>query len=159
MSPRFNTHRIRKQHSYSIQEVCDLLVVHKNTVREWFRHGLPKTDKQKPCLIYGGDLKVFLDARQKSRRKKCEVDEFYCLKCRTQKRSFGNIVDLKIRNSKTVMASGLCEDCETPLNKVQSVKDLKKVFQAFDIPKQQQEHIYDSLTHSLNCHLRKDDKL
>lgn len=158
MSQRFNTNRIRKQYSYSIQEICDLLGVHKNTVREWLRHGLPKTDKQKPYLIFGNDLRLFLNERQTSRLRKCRLDEFYCLSCRTQKKSFGNLVDLKIRNTKTVMVSGLCESCETSLHKVQSVKTLEKVFETFDIPKQQQEHIIGSLTRSLNCDLRKDEQ-
>lgn len=156
MSRKFNTNRIRRQFSYSVQEICDLLAVHKNTVREWLRQGLPKTDSQKPYLIYGNDLRLFLNQRQQSRRKKCGLDEFYCLRCRTQRRSFGNLADVKLRNSKTVMVSGICEVCDTPLNKVQSVKNLPNIFQTFDISKKQQADIYGLLNSSLDCNLRKD---
>lgn len=158
MSHRFNTNRIRKHYSYSMQEISHLLGVHTNTVASWLKQGLPKTDKQKPYLIYGDDLRVFLNERQKSRSRKCAVNEFYCFRCRVPKRSLGNLVDVRFRNPKTVMVSGLCETCETAVNKVQSVQDLPKVFEAFNISKKQQRHIYESSTHSLNCGLGKDDE-
>lgn len=154
MSRRFNTNRIRRQLSYSIQEIGELLDVHKNTVRGWLRDGLPKTDDRKPYLIHGDDLRKFLNDRQKSRLRKCRVDEFYCLRCRTQRRSIGNLVDVRPRNAKTVMLSGICEVCETALNKVQSRKRLPEIVAAFDIPERQQAELFGPSTPSLNCDLR-----
>lgn len=156
MSSRFHTNRIRKHYSYSVQEVSRLLGVHPNTVASWLKQGLPKTDKQKPCLIYGDDLRVFLNERKKSRARKCAANEFYCFRCKAPRQSLGDIVDVRFRNAKTIMVSGLCEICGTALNKTQSVINLPKVFEVFDISKKQQRHIYESSTHSLNCGLRKD---
>lgn len=156
MSQRHNTNRIRRQISYSIQEITEMLAVHKNTVRSWVREGLPKTDKQKPWLIHGQDLREFLSKRQSLRQKKCGLDEFYCFRCRMPRRPFGNLADVKVRNAKTVVVCGFCEVCDTSMNKVQSAKNLAKIFQTFDIPKQLQKHIYDSTTRSLNCDLRKE---
>ena len=158
MSPRFSTNRIRERFSYSVQEVCDLLSIHKNTVREWLRNGLPKTDQHKPYLIYGSDLRLFLNNRQQSRLKKCAVNEFYCLRCRTQRRSFGNLVDVRQYAAKTVMLCGLCEVCETPLHKLQSLKNLPEIVKTFDIPRQQQKELFGLLTGSLNCYFRKDEQ-
>lgn len=156
MRGRFNIARIRQNLSYTVQDVCHLYGIHKNTVREWFRQGLPKIDIQRPCLIHGGDLKTFLAARQKSRRKKCALPEFYCFRCRVPRTAFGNLVDLAPRTEKTVMLSGLCQICETPLHKLQSVKLIPKILQTFDISTQQEVHIRESLLPSLNCYLEKE---
>lgn len=156
MRGRFNTSRIRQNYSYTVPEVCRLLSIHKNTVRGWFRKGLKKIDTQRPCLIHGEVLKTFLNERQQSRRKTCAPDEFYCFRCRMPRRAMGNLADIESRTQKTVMVTGLCEACETPLRKVQSVRALLLIFQTFDIPQQQQEDIRESLSPSLNCYLEKE---
>lgn len=156
MRGRFNTSRIRKNYSYTVPEICRLFGIHKNTVREWFRKGLKKIDEQRPCLIHGHLLKSFLDERQKSRRKKCNLEEFYCFRCRLPRRAMGNLADIEVRTEKTVMLIGLCEVCETPVRKVQSAKALLMIFQIFDIPRQQQTRLRESLSPSLNCYLQKE---
>ncbi len=138
------------------QSICQLFDIHKNTVREWFRKGLGKMDAQRPCLVHGEALKAFLDKRQQSRRKKCALDEFHCFRCRVPRRAMGNLADIEPRTEKTVVLTGLCEVCETPLRKVQSAKTLSIIFQTFDIPKQQQAHIRESVSPSLDCYLEKE---
>ena len=154
MKGRFNIARIRRNYSYTVPEICRLFGIHKNTVRDWFRKGLQKTDNQRPCLVHGEVLKKFLDERQKSRRKKCKLHEFYCFRCHAPRRAMGNLADIEPRTEKTVMLTSFCEFCETPLRKVQSGKTLPTIFQTFDIPRHQQEHIRESLSPSLNCYLR-----
>lgn len=156
MSSRFNVNRIRKHYSYSVHEISQLLGVHPNTVASWLKQGLPKTDQQKPYLIFGDDLRAFLSKRKKSRSRKCNPNEFYCFRCKVPRCSLGSLVDVRFRNAKTVMVSGLCEVCGAAINKVQSVQSLPKVVDVFNISQEQQRHIYESLTHSLNCGLRKD---
>lgn len=158
MTGRFNTSRIRGNYSYTVPEICRLFGIHKNTVRDWFRKGLTKIDAQRPSLVHGVVLKAFLDERRQSRQKKCATDEFYCFRCRLPRRAMGNLADIKIRTQKTVMLTGLCEACETPLRKVQSAKALSVIFQTFDIPRQQQTDIRETLSPSLNCHLEKESQ-
>jgi len=158
MKGRFNTSRIRLSYSYTVQEICRLFGIHKNTVRDWFRKGLKKMDAQRPCLVHGEVLRTFLDERQRSRRKKCAPEEFYCFRCRVPRRAMGNLADIELRTQKTVMLTGLCEVCETPLRKVQSMQALPLIFRTFDIPRQQQAHIRTSLSPSLNCDLEKESQ-
>lgn len=150
--------RIRRNCTYTVQDLCQLFGVHKNTVREWFRHGLPKTDSERPYLIHGNDLREFLAARRQSRRKRCALDEFYCFRCRHPRRAMGNLADLGFRSAKTVEITGLCESCGTSLHKLQSVKALPKLLQTFDIPTHQQEHIRECLKPSLYCDFEKETK-
>jgi hypothetical protein len=158
MRKRFALSRIRQNYSYAVQDICHALGVHKNTVREWFRSGLPKIDDQRPYLIHGKELKAFLSARQASRRSKCALHEFYCFRCRGPRRAMGNLVDIEPHNEKTVMLLGYCEACETLLRKLQSRKALAKLFQVFGISTQQQEHIRECLKPRLNCDFVKESK-
>lgn len=148
--------RIRKHASYSIQDVSELLGVHKNTVMQWLKNGLPKIDEQRPFLIHGQQLKNFLKARQQSRRSSCAPHEFYCFRCRSPQRAMGNLADVALRTEKTIILSGLCASCEAPLNKIQSLKAIPKIIQSLDIPRQQLERLSGALFPSLNCDFKEE---
>lgn len=148
---KINILRVRQNANYTIQDISSLLGVHKHTVREWLRKGLPKIDDQKPFLIHGRELKNFLQSRRKARRRKCSLDEFYCLRCRAPRHAMGRLADVVQRNEKSLMVSALCEICSTPIHKIQSLKNLPKLFQVFDISKQHQKRLSECLPLSLNC--------
>ena len=158
MKRKIQISRIRRNCSYTVQDLCQLFGIHKNTVRNWFRKGLAKTDSQRPYLIHGNDLREFLGKLQKSRKKKCALDEFYCLRCRLPRRALGNMADLQIRSEKSLMLTAFCKACETTLYKLQSLKKLPKILQTFDIPRQQVTHLSESLSLSLNCHLTEESE-
>ena len=42
----------------------NLFGIHRNTVREWVKRGLPTSDDRRPMLILGRDLAAFLQARR-----------------------------------------------------------------------------------------------
>lgn len=63
MATRHSNHRLAKLHrNYSVEEVAKLYGVHRNTVREWIKRGLPTNDGKRPTLILGRDLAAFLQA-------------------------------------------------------------------------------------------------
>ncbi len=54
MGKRHPNHRRVKIHrSYTVEEIASLFGVHKNTVREWVKAGLPTCDDKRPMLILG----------------------------------------------------------------------------------------------------------
>ena len=54
MSKRHPNPRLAKIHrNYTVEEVASLFGVHRNTVREWVKRGLPTSDDQRPMLILG----------------------------------------------------------------------------------------------------------
>ena len=56
MSKRHPNPRLAKIHrNYTVEEVAGLYGVHRNTVREWVRRGLPTIDDRRPMLIVGTD--------------------------------------------------------------------------------------------------------
>lgn len=74
---------INEHRSYTIRELSKSLNVHKKTILRWIDAGLKIIDgSQRPILISGKDLKVFL--RNKNSKKKIKLDrhQFYCFKCK-----------------------------------------------------------------------------
>ncbi len=155
---KIRVHCIRKNKTYSIHELSELLRVHRNTVRQWMKKGMPRMDHQRPVLIYGEEAKAFLQAQKKLRKKSCDFDQIYCFRCREPKKTMGNMVDLEPRNHKTFTLVGLCSSCESPVRKIQSIKDFKNILITFDISKQQIERLSGCLSPSLKCYLEEKGK-
>lgn len=141
---KYNTRLIKQNLSYSTQDIGCLFGVHKRTVQEWYVEGLPRIDDRKPFLIMGFHLKEFLDKRQGSRKRKCQPKEFYCFKCQEPRQSWENIVDIKFLNEKRLMISGLCVQCNIPLNKICSTKKLDELHKIFVVQEIRNKHLFGS---------------
>ena len=57
MGKRHPNHRRVKIHrSYTVDEIARLFGIHKNTVRQWLKSGLPTIDNRRPTMARGADL-------------------------------------------------------------------------------------------------------
>ncbi len=55
MSKRHPNPRLVKIHrSYTVEETATVCGVHRNTVRQWIKTGLPTLDARRPVLMQGG---------------------------------------------------------------------------------------------------------
>src|SRR5262245_5026458 len=123
-----NPHLAKKSRNYTVDEICRLYVIHRNTVREWIRRGLPICDPTRPMLIHGTDLAAFLEARRQKNRVKCPVGHIYCVRCRAAKRPAGRMADYMPRSPLVGNLVGICPDCMTlmfrrvALNKLDSIR-------------------------------------
>jgi hypothetical protein len=83
MSKRHPNPRLAKIHrNYTVDEIANLFGVHKNSVRNWVKGGLPTSDDRRPMLILGRDLVAFLHARRVKNKRPCQPGEIYCMRCR-----------------------------------------------------------------------------
>ena len=130
---KYNTNLIKKTLSYSIYDIASLFRIHRATVRQWIKEGLPLIDNHKPFLVLGSDLKEFIKKRQGKRKTKCNANELYCFKCREPRTSWENIVDLKILNERSFLIMGICSQCNTQTNKTTSLKNLDEIKKIFDV--------------------------
>ncbi len=153
---RHNLSRIRQFHCYTTHEIAELFGVHKNTVRQWLKQGLPKIDGTKPFLIHGTELRAFLKQKQESRQAKCRPDELYCLRCRKPQPAWEGLADVILRNTKTMHIIGICAVCEAKTSKLASVKNIPEVFQTYRVQTLHGRHIAESLPPSLRCYLEKE---
>lgn len=144
MAKRKYTYDIRlisENDSYYVKEICQKLSVHKNTVREWQRHGLTLADDRKPYMFHGSVLREYLKNKQLSRKRKCKPDEFHCCRCRQPRRPYGGIVDITVYNKNLMNLSGLCEECDCPIYKITSVTKLAEISKIFQVQEIRNAHL------------------
>jgi excisionase family DNA binding protein len=145
----YNLRRIKATWPYTVQEIAELLGIHKNAILRWLKNGLNADRDHRPYLVRGSELIRFLSARQSRTRKKCRQTEFYCFKCRTTRESYLGIADIVIESPIRMRLSALCETCSTKINKVQSVQDLAKIREMFHVQQLTGEHILERADPSL----------
>jgi hypothetical protein len=146
----YNARRIKATWPYTVQEIAELFRIHKNAVLHWLKDGLQANKDQRPFLIRGEELIRFLNARQTRKGCKCTVTEFYCFKCRGPREAYLGIVDIAIESPTRLRVKSLCAICSTPINKVQSVRDLAKIQVRFHVQQLTGERLLDRTPASLN---------
>jgi len=125
MSRRAGNPRLVKIHrSYSVEEAARQLAVHKNTIREWIRRGLPTIDQQRPTLILGRDLAEFLELRFKQRKRPCLPGQLYCIRCRYPRAPMGAYADYLPLTATGGNLTGTCPECLTKMYRRVSLENL-----------------------------------
>jgi hypothetical protein len=113
MASRQPNYRLVKIHrNYVVEEIATLLIVHRNTVREWIKRGLPTTDSRRPLLIRGCDLAAFLLARRAKSKQPCRPGEIYCVRCRVPRAPAGGMTDYVPLAGTFGNLIGICPDCK-----------------------------------------------
>jgi hypothetical protein len=90
---RASPNAIKLHYSYSVGELAALLGVHKNTIRNWQRTGLPALDGR-PVLIHGAAARAFLVERNRGRKQPCPPGAIYCFRCKEPRPPALNMVEL-----------------------------------------------------------------
>lgn len=126
MAKKHRTNLIRARRSYTVQEIATLLDVDKRTCFRWVDIGLEVIEKNtKPLLVMGYELKRFIGEKQKKYKLKLKIDEYYCFSCRKavkakpmseQMIKTGKIIGKQ--NRELFMRIGLCEHCNTKINRL-----------------------------------------
>ena len=150
----YNTNLIKETLSYSTNDIAKRFSIHKRTVQEWYRAGLPRIDNRKPSLVLGADLKAFLKARLNKRKSKCQKNELYCMKCKAPRQSRNNTVDIRFLSKTRMMIIGLCVECNTKTNKVDSTKNLTEIPKIFAIQQIHNRDLIGSDIPSLNTDIQ-----
>lgn len=127
MAKRPNPNLAKIHRNYTVEEVADLFSIHKNTVRLWVKNGLATNDDKRPMLILGSNLRVFLQAKRKSKKRKCLPFEIYCVRCRLPQLPAENMVDYEPINCSMGRLIGLCPSCGGVINKYFNVAQLEQI--------------------------------
>lgn len=142
MKRNYSLKLIRSRHSYTFEEISELLNVHSKTIQIWKKEGLNVIDSTKPYLVMGYDLKTFLQEKFVKRRLKLQQNEFFCTKCRKAMISNHNEVNLYLTGKtigknafKEVVIKGACDICSTKLNRFShsgKIDEIKTNFNVID---------------------------
>lgn len=114
---RVDPRRAKIHLSYSVDEAARALGVHRNTVREWLRRGLPTCDSKRPTMIRGRDLRDFLNARARKNKRPCRPGEFYCVRCRAPRAPDGALAEYQPMTAQLGCLVGICSTCNTVMNR------------------------------------------
>lgn len=144
-SRRYNP-RLGKIHiNYSVEEVANLYGIHRHTVRNWIKTGLPALKEQRPLLILGADLFAFLQARRIKNKSTCQPGEIYCVRCRAPKRPAGAMADYQPTTEKLGVLVGICPDCNSLMYRRASRAKLDQIQGNLEVTiPQAQSHINES---------------
>ena len=145
MGKRHPNHRLVKSHrSYTVEEIARLFPVHKNTVREWIKAGLPTIDDKRPKLILGRELVAFLQTRRVRRKRPCLAGQMYCVRCRAPKFPAADMADYLPVTAKVGNLAAICPDCYSTMHRCVSIEKLGQVRGRMDITfPQALQHIYE----------------
>lgn len=130
---RINPRLAKLHRSFSVFELADLLNVHRNTVRQWIREGLPVLDGAKPTLIMGGEFQTWWGKRTKARKRPCKPGQMYCFKCREPKAPALGMVEFAATNTAAGNLKALCETCGTMMHRRTRLADLAAKMPGLDV--------------------------
>ncbi len=124
--PNYNLNLITGRRSYCVNEIASLLDIDRKTCGRWIKYeGLKVVEENtSPLLIMGEDLIAFIKKKREKRKIPIKKNEFFCLKCHKAVRAkIGSEQTIKTgkrigkENREQLKKIGVCENCETRLNK------------------------------------------
>jgi hypothetical protein len=125
MRRRRPNHRLVKgNRNYVVDELATLLGVHRHTVRQWVKRGLPTIDERRPMLMLGRDVIAFLAERRSKNKRPCRPGEMYCMRCRCPRRPARDLVDYHSQTALLGNLSGICPVCESLIHRRVSLAKL-----------------------------------
>ena len=133
MGKRISTRRIKKDRHYTYETAGDALGVTPRTVASWRKDGLQVMSSSRPHYILGEALIEFHAKRNIQRSINMDLDQMYCLRCRTPQRPYGAMVDYIPLNNIRGRLVGLCVACEKPMGRFAELNALPEFAQFFDI--------------------------
>ena len=156
MRKRHPNPRLAKIHrNYTVEEIANLFGVHKNSVRNWVKGGLPTSDDRRPMLILGRDLVAFLHARRVKNKRPCQPGEIYCMRCRAAQRPAGDMAEYQPITSTSGNLIAICPCCDSMMYRRVNLAKLVQVGANLDITMPQAlPHIGESTKPCVNSDLK-----
>ena len=149
---RINPRLAKLHRSFTVFELAELLGVHRNTVRQWIKEGLPVLDGAKPILILGSEFQAWWAKRTNARNRPCQPGQLYCFKCREPKAPAFGMVDYTAKNAVTGNLKAMCETCGTMMHRRTRRADIAARMPGLDVQIMQAPSSIDAQTHpSSNC--------
>ena len=129
-----SSQRVKRHQIYTVWEAADAVRVHRQTVIRWIKDkGLSADRSQRPWLIEGSVLKVFLEERRSHGKCRLRPDQIFCLPCRGPKRPDGRMVDFRLKTPTTGTLIGICPDCGRLMHRIIRRADLDQIGAHLDV--------------------------
>jgi hypothetical protein len=141
----YNPNKAKINRNYTFEELAGVYSVHKNTIAQWVKKGLPCLKDMRPFLIMGADVRDYLQAQRVGKKQKCKSNELFCMRCKKPTKPAENFVEYLPLSTTKGRLTGFCSRCECVVNKFVGVVSLTMYSTIFDLTKPKGlEHINDS---------------
>ena len=125
---RYSLKPLRRNYTYSVDEVAELYSITPDTVFRWIRNeGLKRIPQSRKYFVHSGDLTKFLMKRSAKNKRPCNEDEIFCCKCRKPQKPEPASLEFKNLPNNTIRVIGKCCVCGTRMNKPVSAKKWSKI--------------------------------
>ena len=127
MSRSYKNVRPKKHYVYSVPDLMALYGVERNTVTNWVKEGLRRSDNGVPYIFNGAEVKRFHKSRRQVSNVKLRIGQFKCLGCKG--RVFPEPRSLSPCRPKngSFSYSGACPDCGAVVLKRVNETDCDKI--------------------------------
>ena len=118
--------------TYTIEEAAEVSGVSPRTIRNWSSDGLRVMDGTRPALIRADDLRDHIKAKRAKRSIKTQLDTFYCVCCRHERRAAAGLADCDVIGGRAKLTA-LCEACGTVLSKPVAQSMIPEIARTLDL--------------------------
>lgn len=129
---RLDRRKVKRHHSYTVDEAARTIGAARGTVRRWLDKGLPAIRDRKPFLILGDDLAAYMAGRARPKRI-CPPGTCYCVKCREARQPAGNMAEFVPINAHSGNLRALCPDCGSLMHRRTSASQLEAIRAFLDV--------------------------
>lgn len=153
---RLDRRKVKRHHSYTVDEAARVVGAAKGTVRRWLGNGLPALRDRKPFLILGKDLAAYMAGKLRLKRT-CPVGSCFCVKCRDVREPAGGMAEFIVINRNSGNLRAICPECGNFMHRRTSTAQLETVRTFLDVTiVERQPRLNDSGQPSTNDHLNED---
>ncbi|WP_417255069.1 tyrosine-type recombinase/integrase [Celeribacter sp.] len=133
MTRSYSTKALKKNMVYSTQDLARIYDVSVNTVTNWTKHGLRKSDNQQPHLFRGAVVNAFHKQRRMRSKTRLRPGEVKCTGCKLAVFLEVETLTERIVGKGTHMCFGRCPECGAHVQKITSQAD-RDYFEALRDP-------------------------
>jgi hypothetical protein len=114
--------RIRPSATYTASDLAKAADRRIETIRRWYREGMPALTDTTPLLFDGTEVKAWLRNEWAKKKQPCAANEAYCARCRQPRRFAQGTTQRQANTGKTFMLRGRCHVCGAGMCKFQSAE-------------------------------------
>jgi hypothetical protein len=123
---KHNTRYININYYYTMQDIVSMFNVNKRTVYAWFSCGLKVYSNKKPYMVFGVDLKQFLENRNIKYKINTKPYELACFRCKKATIPSNNEISIILYNKKIIHIKAYCNICNCKVNKAQNINTMER---------------------------------
>lgn len=148
MSRSYSPNTLKKNRVYSVSDLERIYSVSANTVTNWTKQGLEKSDKKQPHLFRGAVVNAFHKQRRARTKIHLRPGEVKCTGCKLAVFLEVETISERVVGKGTHMCFGSCPECGAHVQKITSQAD-RDYFDALRNPNTTEDSLHEEIQEDL----------